>query len=196
MSSRRIAHRGVSARHPENTLAAFQAALDEGCWDGVETDVQLDAAGEAILRHDEMGPNSDVRTALRLDDFLVRFGGKLELLLEAKLHPNQRPELIDRIAEAILAHDLVETSWLLCFDDTALRHCHKQYPTIRCVLNLAKAPTADLETAHLSALSICIDALNETPDLGPMPWMTWTCNTHAQRENAKRWGAGWILWDG
>ena len=47
-----IAHRGLSARAPENTLAAFRAAAGAGVpW--VECDVQLTADGHAVLLHDE-----------------------------------------------------------------------------------------------------------------------------------------------
>lgn len=48
---RTIAHRGASAYVPENTLAAFQLALDMGVPD-IETDVQLTTDGVAVLCHD------------------------------------------------------------------------------------------------------------------------------------------------
>ncbi|WP_251976561.1 glycerophosphodiester phosphodiesterase family protein [Salinicola avicenniae] len=48
---RYIAHRGLSARAPENTLAAVQAAHDAGCtW--VELDVQLLGDGTPVIWHD------------------------------------------------------------------------------------------------------------------------------------------------
>lgn len=46
-----IAHRGASAHAPENTLAAFRLALEQGA-DGVELDVQLSADGEVVICHD------------------------------------------------------------------------------------------------------------------------------------------------
>jgi len=48
----RIAHRGASGRAPENTRAAFAAALDIGV-DAIELDCQLTADGEPIVIHDE-----------------------------------------------------------------------------------------------------------------------------------------------
>lgn len=47
-----IAHRGSKGTRPENTLLAFQAALDDGA-DGIETDVHLSKDGHLIIMHDE-----------------------------------------------------------------------------------------------------------------------------------------------
>lgn len=46
------AHRGSSVQWPENTLAAFQAAVDDGA-DAIETDVRLTRDGKLVLLHDE-----------------------------------------------------------------------------------------------------------------------------------------------
>jgi glycerophosphoryl diester phosphodiesterase len=46
-----LGHRGARQRAPENTLAAFDLALDEGA-DGVELDVRLDGSGEIVVVHD------------------------------------------------------------------------------------------------------------------------------------------------
>lgn len=47
-----IAHRGASGEAPENTLAAFSAALDQGA-DLIETDVRRTADGALVLFHDD-----------------------------------------------------------------------------------------------------------------------------------------------
>lgn len=47
-----IAHRGASGLAPENSLAAFQIAVDEGA-DGIELDVHLSKDGEVVVIHDE-----------------------------------------------------------------------------------------------------------------------------------------------
>jgi len=48
----KIAHRGAKAYEPENTLKAFQKALDLNA-DGIELDVHLSADGHIIVIHDE-----------------------------------------------------------------------------------------------------------------------------------------------
>lgn len=46
-----IAHRGAAADAPENTLAAFELALDQGA-DAIELDVHLSADGVPVVIHD------------------------------------------------------------------------------------------------------------------------------------------------
>jgi glycerophosphoryl diester phosphodiesterase len=46
-----IAHRGASHAHPDNSWAAFDAAIAEGA-DGIECDIQLTADGALVVRHD------------------------------------------------------------------------------------------------------------------------------------------------
>ncbi len=47
-----IAHRGASGYKPENTLAAFQAAIDLQA-DAIELDVQICKSGEIVVFHDK-----------------------------------------------------------------------------------------------------------------------------------------------
>ena len=54
-----VAHRGSSARHADNTWAAFEAAVVEGA-DAIECDVQATRDGVLVVRHD-----------LAIDDRLV-----------------------------------------------------------------------------------------------------------------------------
>lgn len=47
------AHRGFSGAYPENTMLAFQKAVEAGC-DEIELDVQLTRDGRVVILHDEM----------------------------------------------------------------------------------------------------------------------------------------------
>jgi glycerophosphoryl diester phosphodiesterase len=46
-----VAHRGASVEQPENTIPAFEAAIDAGA-DAVEFDVRMTADGHAVVMHD------------------------------------------------------------------------------------------------------------------------------------------------
>src|SRR5687767_12756142 len=114
-----VAHRGSSAFAPENTLAAFQKALDLGV-DVIETDVRPTRDGVLVLFHDDdlrrltghsqaidelefaelrgitvgtddqYGPQS----VPRLSDLLSLDRGKSRVLLDLKVPPDLAPELI------------------------------------------------------------------------------------------------------
>jgi len=46
-----VAHRGASIEQPENTIEAFEAAIDAGA-DAVEFDIRMTADGYAVVMHD------------------------------------------------------------------------------------------------------------------------------------------------
>ena len=58
-----IAHRGASAEAPENTLAAFEAAVRGGA-DAFELDVRLTADGAPVVIHDDTLDRTTDRTGL------------------------------------------------------------------------------------------------------------------------------------
>ena len=47
-----IAHRGYSGKYPENTMLAFEKAIEYGA-DGIELDIQLTSDGEIVVINDE-----------------------------------------------------------------------------------------------------------------------------------------------
>ena len=60
-----IAHRGASGRFPENTLAAFAAAIEAGA-QMCELDVQLTRDGAVVVMHDDtVDRTTDGRGAVR-----------------------------------------------------------------------------------------------------------------------------------
>ena len=50
--TKNFAHRGFSGKYPENTLLAFEKAVEAGA-QGIELDVQLTKDGEIVIIHDE-----------------------------------------------------------------------------------------------------------------------------------------------
>ena len=111
---------------PENTLAAFTAALAAGI--GIECDVQLTADGQAAVFHDaalerltaETGPIA-ARTAAQLahikltgsnetipllPDLLKLVAGRAPLLIELKIPPGHSATPLAQAVAAALNHDL------------------------------------------------------------------------------------------
>lgn len=85
------AHRGASAELPENTLPAFERALDLGC-DALETDVHLTRDGQVVVHHDATGRrlSRDERKIADLDLDAVR-----RLDVGRGLHPPTLEEVLD-----------------------------------------------------------------------------------------------------
>jgi len=126
-----IAHRGASFTYPENTVAAFDQALIDGC-DGIELDLQMSRDGVPVVYHDRTlekiggGPRAvrevdwvelaaldagawrDASHAgLRvqtLDRVLDRYAARTRLLLEIKARPaDKRAGLHIALADAVVA---------------------------------------------------------------------------------------------
>jgi len=125
-----IAHRGVSMRAPENTLAAFDLALREGA-DFIELDVRRSRDGRLVVIHDATVDRTtdgkgrvadlswDVLSRLDagswfdsafvgqplplLEEVLDRYAGKIGLLVELK-----DPDAEDELAALLTARGLRE----------------------------------------------------------------------------------------
>ena len=79
---RLLAHRGLARLHPENTLAAFAAALACG-FQGLETDVRLSADGDAVLYHDRLSPQGHAVAGLTRKELSHQAGYIVPTLNEA-----------------------------------------------------------------------------------------------------------------
>ncbi len=88
-----LAHRGEhSPSIPENSLAAFDHALDQGC-DGFECDVRLTACGRGVIWHDAKAGDVPIARAAcaelpslpRVEDVIQRYGRRGFLDIELKV---------------------------------------------------------------------------------------------------------------
>jgi glycerophosphoryl diester phosphodiesterase len=143
-----IGHRGASAAAPENTLAAFGLALEQGA-DGVELDVQLSADGQLVVFHDEdvarmtsgQGKVGDLtladlqqlrlaegQTIPTLDDVLEHFGRQLLYNIEVKDFGWRNRGTETAVADTILAHRLEEYVLISSFNPLALRRLRAVLP--------------------------------------------------------------------
>jgi len=144
-----IAHRGLSAKYPENTLLAFKKALEENA-DGIETDLMLSRDNEIILFHDDnlkritgidsspqkltlaqlrtldAGQNEHIPT---LDELLELTDEKATLILEIKYHSQTYKKLCKLLMPKI--KEKVQWVEVSCFEDKVLAYIHTLNPDIR-----------------------------------------------------------------
>lgn len=98
-----IAHRGASADHPENTLAAFEGATHQGA-DGVELDVRLTRDEQLVLSHDHRLPDGTyihraTAEALRATAPLEELGAALDVasgIINVEVKSDERAEQFAR----------------------------------------------------------------------------------------------------
>ncbi len=143
------AHRGLhNAQRPENSMSAFQAALDNGF--GIELDIHLLADGNLAVMHDSSllrTAGADIAieelTTEQLSDYhlgdteetiptfrqvLDLFDGKAPLIVELKSVNNNYAALTD--AACRMLADYPGTYCLESFDPRCILHLKKHYPHI------------------------------------------------------------------
>jgi glycerophosphoryl diester phosphodiesterase len=120
-----IAHRGASAELPQNTLPAFERAIELGA-DAIEFDVHADAAGRLVVTHEAPRPR---RTYPTLEEALDLMRGRIPAYVELKT-PNRyrRYDVVARTV-ALLSPDDV----LVCFQRRPLEQARALRPTLRTV---------------------------------------------------------------
>lgn len=139
-----IAHRGASAAHPENTIAAFCGAVEMGA-DGVELDVRRTADGRAAVVHDPHLPDGRLVLDLASSDLpdevpqlaeALTACAPLEVNVEIK---NWRTDpdhdetcaLAGLVVEAVRQADLVERVVVSSFDLATIDRVHELDPELR-----------------------------------------------------------------
>lgn len=142
-----LAHRGANKVAPQNTIPAFQKAIDFGA-DGLETDVHLSADGHIVICHNytiDETSNSTGRVdemtlaQLKVCDFGSYFGDEfkgvslptlpelLDLtksmkLINIEIKPPQKDcDLVKKVVETIHEYGIVENSIVSCFDPECIR---------------------------------------------------------------------------
>ena len=139
------AHRGSSIAHPELTMAAYQAAIDEGA-DGFECDVRVTKDNQLVLWHDadmqRVAGNpariadstlkeikSHYQQAITLDELLILArDNKKELAIETK-HPVPSGSAVEKgVMELLSQEKLVADIHVMSFSWLALENVRKISP--------------------------------------------------------------------
>ena len=172
-----IAHRGASAERPENTLPAYERAIELGA-DMIEIDLHRTRDGAIAVLHDaaleRIGGRGEVGDAtweeLRsldagggarvpsLDEVLDAFGARIPFNLELKCaERGPYPDLERRTLEAVGRRGLLARTLFSCFEDPVLAQLRSLAPEAR--LALLVSPESR-ERALARAREIGAEALN------------------------------------
>ena len=121
MKTKILGHRGANRRAPQNTIPAFQAAIDHGA-DGVEFDVQMSSDGVLVICHnftvDETSDgtgyvNEHTFEELRAMDFGSWFG---ILNVEIKHPSKNKLEVVQKTYDMVKEKGLLEKVIFSSFD--------------------------------------------------------------------------------
>jgi glycerophosphoryl diester phosphodiesterase len=160
-----IAHRGSSAAAPENTLAAFRLAVEQGA-DFVELDVQESADGEVLVVHDsdlmKLGGapskiwETDAATLRAVDigshagaqfagervptlaEALAVCKGKARVIIELKSYGHDQ-KLEERVAAIVEAAGMADDCVYMSLDHAMIGRMKRLRPSWRCGVLVAKA---------------------------------------------------------
>jgi glycerophosphoryl diester phosphodiesterase len=143
LKPRNIAHRGASVDRPENTLAAFELAVEQGA-DMIETDLHLLRDGAIALYHDDaiggrpVGAHSLVELRERLpaaptlDETLDSLGQRIDFNLEIKSPKSgDYVGLEARVLDEVRRRGILARTLFSSFSDTVLRRLRELEPAAR-----------------------------------------------------------------
>lgn len=153
-----IAHRGASGERAENTLPAFERAIELGA-DMIETDLHLTRDGVIVIHHDaaleRLGESGEIRdrTAAELAALdaapqeiaaqaiptlwalLEGFASRIDFNLELKVGLSAPYEGLEaQVLEAVEARGLSSRMLFSCFDVNVLQRVREQAATARVAL--------------------------------------------------------------
>lgn len=129
-----VAHRGASAIAPENTLEAFEKAIEVGA-DMIEFDVRVTADGTLVVCHDPLPPvpYSELPTKPpTLAEVVETCAGRIALDVEIKVG-GVEADVLGVVGARFAADEFVVTS----FSDEIVRASKQQRPEVRAGLLLA-----------------------------------------------------------
>lgn len=202
-----IGHRGASA-HTENTMAAFQAALDQGAY-GIELDVRLSGDGQLVVLHPSVVGDHAVKStpydtfkALADGDevplfekVLKKFGKKTHLDIELK-HDGIEEQAVALIGKFCNP----EKTLVSAFSSDTLSKVHELLPELQ--LGFIYNRTQDEESRHNCPIDVVIpqfrlasrQLIEEVHDEGLQVW-AWTVNEPEEVERLTRLGIDGLITD-
>ena len=187
-----IAHRGSSGERPENTLPAFERAIEQQA-DMIETDLHLSRDGVIVIHHDadleRLGVTGEIRDHLASElramnaapgaggmerlptllDILDGFGERMQFNLELKVSMDDTPYegIEEMVLDAVEERGLMSRMLFSSFYDPVLERLRARSEAARIALLISpRAPVAIMErAARLSAEAINPDVRLVTKEI-------------------------------
>jgi glycerophosphoryl diester phosphodiesterase len=204
-----IAHRGASADERENTLPAFERAIELGA-DYVELDVQASSDGVLVVFHDlNLGRLTPLRGPLRrrpaaelrevgiptLEEVLERTRGRVGVMAELKstyLYP--RHDLVGRTVAALGTEDVV-----VSFERRAVHEAKRARPELRVVQHVGfgvsiRAASAYAWGVGLADSRVSVQALDRAGSAG-LRRLVYTVNDEVRMRELVEGGVDGIFTD-
>lgn len=183
-----IAHRGASGEYPENTLLAFEKAIEQGA-DGIELDVQRHPDGTLLLLHDRFIDKHTVNQGhfsehssqailemsishhqkiITLAQALSCIKGRCLVNIELKCDTSDADEMLtlltqvkEAITYAVINDNFCDAQFVLSsFNHPLLKHAERVLPRIKAAALIAHLPLSI--TAVTEGLRL--DSLNPSID--------------------------------
>ncbi len=211
-----IAHRGASGDAPENTLAAFDLALEQGA-DALELDVRPTADGALVTVHDPtllrtLGDERAVEEVTceeleqldhpagpaTLDAVLERYSSSTRYVVDLK---DPRPAWESRVVEAIERHGVGDRVVVQSFDRDALVRLHAAAPDLAYTSLYRRAESADIDidavppfTAAIGPWHVRVDAdLVDRAHARGLAVHPWTVDEPAEAERLLALGVSGLI---
>lgn len=166
-----IGHRGTRYQYDENTLEAFNIAINKGA-NYIEFDIRTSKDGKLVVIHDEtinrttngfgkvkdmIYPDINKANTLKnkskiplLEEVLDAFRGKIYFMLELKEN-----DISEQILKMLNQKRLLNSCVISSRDLGELLRIKKKYPSTQICYNITKAKNPDLETIiNLSSVEI------------------------------------------
>lgn len=179
-----IAHRGFSSREYDNTMEAFQAAVDGNFW-GLECDVRVTKDNKLVISHDDAlpagkgnitqmtfdevmaveftnskFPNKVYKIASFYDYLLLCKENNVTPIIELKSPFNEAQ--IPLVLEMVEAEEMMDKCVFISFQASYLLYIRNRYSNVRLQLLIQKEdPTGAIKTCLANNYSISV-AYNNT----------------------------------
>jgi glycerophosphoryl diester phosphodiesterase len=185
-----IAHRGASAELPENTLPAFERAIELGA-DAIELDVHVDAQGRLVVTHDR--PRAGDAYPL-LEDALELCRGRMPVYVELKTPRRYARWNVVARAVRLLADDDV----LVCFQRPPLEAARALRPGLRTVQHVGLGVSIRMAggawAAGFADGRVTRRGVAAATALGLVP-LVYTVNSLERMRTLSAWGVAGVFTD-